>query len=139
MDSTNSEIRGALLVDEPWIKELYKEAKNEIGSFNLYNSWDNYFKFKTVFLVVPRKAFVRYSYSPTKHIVVLNEIAVKKTERGNGHGKALLKQMPKPFMLKCNQDNAVGNKFYQALGMKLTGTCATKNGRPQNIYLCVEL
>lgn len=47
------------------------------------------------------------------------EIAVDKTRRGQGIGRALLDAVPRPVRLKCTVDNAAANAFYAAQGMTL--------------------
>jgi hypothetical protein len=54
----------AMFFDRDWIEKIYKESKRELGSFNLFYSWDNYLKVKAIlsFLVIRPFAFVRYGW-----------------------------------------------------------------------------
>lgn len=129
------EINKATSADAEWIKKLYAENKNEIGSFNLFYSWEDYLKGKGWFYTIEDKAFVRITYSSQKKMYVVQEIAVAKSARGQGLGAILMNAVPKPVMLKCNQDNTGGNSFYEKIGMTKAGTTATKKGNPQNIWV----
>lgn len=124
--------------DEFWIKKIYSQSKSELGSFNLFYSWENYLNGKGKFIVIKGMAFVRYDWSKKYRANVVYEIGTMKEERGNGYGAYIIRFVPPPVLLKCNADNNSGNKFYLSIGMKLSGTTETKNGKPQNIYTCVE-
>lgn len=50
------------------------------------------------------------------------DLAVDKTARCVGIGRALLYAVPEPVRLLCTQDNAVANCFYANAGMTLAGT-----------------
>lgn len=122
--------------DEPWLKKLYAKNKKEIGSFNLFMSWDNFIKGKRghFFFVIPNVAFIRYHWMSKYQANVVQEIAVAEDHKGRGYGKELLDNVPLPVLLKCNADNDSGNAFYKAVGMRKSGQCATKKGVLQNIW-----
>ena len=77
---------------------------------------------------------MRYGYSKKYSAYVLYEIAVDKEAKQKGVGKTLFNNLPRPLMLKCNQDNETGNSFYIAMNMTKVSTCETKKGVKQNIY-----
>lgn len=132
------EIRKALRADEPWIKEIYKQEKKRIGSFNLYKSWESYLLGKGSFLVIAGIGFVRYTTTKREGMNTIQEIAISKEFKRRGYGRALLEAVPKPFKLKCDKENEEGNAFYLKMGLEKIGVTTTKNGKPQNIYLCAE-
>lgn len=124
-------IRKATKDDESFIKQIYKESKNEIGSFNLFKSWDNYLNRETTynFYILEGKGFLRYGYSPRKKCYVIKEIGILKEFQGKGIGKILFDFCKRPLYLTCNIDNLIGNKFYKKMGMKFKGVIPTKNGK----------
>ena len=129
-------VRAATKDDEPLIKKLHKQAKKEIGNFNLFWVWDKYLdktaKYK--YVVIDETAFMRYGYSKKYKANVLYEIAVDSESKQQGAGRVLYNHLPKPLMLKCNLDNEIGNKFYLNMGMTLVGKTKTKQGVIQNIW-----
>lgn len=129
-------IEAALPTDKEWIEAIYKQSKSELGSFNLFYSWDNYIagKGNFKFLVIRPLAFVRYGWMQKYDAYVIQEIGVDKAARGQGNGGLLLKAVPTPLLLKCNQDNETGNAFYKKMGMTLSGETSTKKGVKQNIW-----
>lgn len=132
--------RAATSDDAKFIAQVYKHAKKELGSFNLYQCWDFYLSGKNneKFIVIPEIGFVRWGYSVRNRVNVLKDIAIMPDQKGKGFGRILMNAVPKPFFLKCNLDNVDGNKFYIKNGLKLTGQSKTKKGVIQNVYLCVE-
>lgn len=133
-------ITAATLADEPMIKQVYKECRSELGSFNLYQCWEKYLKKESNehFHVIRGRGFVRWCYSNKYQSYLVKDIGVLKEFRGSGIGIRLLKCVPTPVMLKCNVDNEDGNAFYAKIGMKKAGNTTTKSGNPQNIWSCVE-
>jgi GNAT superfamily N-acetyltransferase len=129
-------IEPATIEDKDWIEKIYKQNRKELGSFNLFYSWDNYIdgKGNFKFLVIRPYAFVRYGWMNKYDAYVIQEIGVDVTARGQGHGGMLLRSVPTPLLLKCNCDNETGNKFYERMGMKLSGSTETKKGIKQNIW-----
>ena len=129
-------IRLATKEDESFIKKLHKQNSKDIGSFNLFWSWDKYLsrEAKHKFYVIENMGFMRIGYSKKYNSYVLYEIAVDIECKQNGVGKRLYDKIPKPLMLKCNKDNDVGNKFYSKIGMTKTGTTKTSKGIEQNIW-----
>lgn len=127
----------ATIEDKDWIKRIYAEAKEELGSFNLFYAWDDFVSGKKgKFIIVRPKAFIRYDYSNKYHSWVIHDIGVAKDYRGTGLAGYIIKFVPTPMLLKCNQSNTNGNLFYQRIGMKLSGTTFTRKGNPQNIWKC---
>jgi ribosomal protein S18 acetylase RimI-like enzyme len=131
------------------IKQLYKQEKEHIGSFNLYKTWDNYFDLKFAnkisyyFLVVLDAncyhdsnvlAFVRVGNSKKLGCWTVYEIAVSESHKRKGIARFILDSLPKPLALKCNDDNEAGNKFYERIGMTKVGKTKTRKGIPQNIW-----
>lgn len=127
------------------IKQIYKECKSELGSFNLYQCWDMYLagqgneKFD---VIVSWSAitvgFVRWCYSKKYGSYLVKDIGVLNKFRGEGLGLKLMQHVPVPVMLKCNANNETGNQFYESIGMKKSGTTQTKKGNPQIIWTCAE-
>lgn len=122
-------IRRAKKEDEDLIKAIHKEAKNEIGSFNLFKSWDNYLARETpyLFYVISEAAFMRYGFSKQKKCFTIKEIGVLKEKQGQGYAEALFNHCKRPLYLTCNVDNERGNRFYEKMGMKLKSQKLTKN------------
>jgi len=129
-------IRLAKPEDEDFIKKLHKQSSKHIGGFNLFWVWDKYIKKQARhrYVIIEGKGFMRYGYSKKYNSYVLHEIAVDKDCTEKGVGKALYEYLPRPLMLKCNQDNEVGNLFYQKMGMNKEGTTKTSAGVKQNIW-----
>jgi RimJ/RimL family protein N-acetyltransferase len=124
-------IRLARESDEDFIKQIHKESKEFIGSFNLFYSWDDYLKRQTkyLFYVIEGKAFMRYGYSKMLKCYVIKEIAVKNEFKGTGCAKALFNHTKRPLYLTCNTDNKKANEFYSRMGMKFKGEKTSKNGK----------
>lgn len=130
-------IEKALPSDKEWIEKIYKQSRSELGSFNLFYSWDNYLEGKGnfEFLVIRPFAFVRWGWMNKYNANVIQEIGTLKEHRGKGYSAQLLKAVPTPLFLKCNCDNEAGNAFYSKMGMeKLPGFTSTKKGVQQNIW-----
>ena len=106
-------IRLAKIEDVDFIKKLHKQSSKQIGGFNLFWVWDKYIK------------------KEAKHKYVIIEDTDCKQK---GVGKALYNYIPKPIMLKCNQDNEAGNLFYNNMGMTKAGKTKTLAGVNQNIW-----
>ena len=133
-------IRNAKLKDSDFIKDIYKAEKKHLGSFNLYQCWDNYInkKSKERFWVVyadnDNTGFVRFGWSKKFNSYILQDIGVNEKYKRKGVGKYILQKLPRPLMLKCNVDNITGNNFYKSFGMTLNGTTQTKKGVKQNVW-----
>jgi len=128
-------VRAAVKQDEDFIKKLHKQHKKHIGGFNLFWIWDDYInKNKNKYVVIDKGGFMRYGFSKKYNAYVLYEIAVDDDSKQKGVGRKLFEYLPKPLMLKCNLDNEVGNKFYEAMGMTLAGKTQTRSGVKQNIW-----
>jgi hypothetical protein len=127
-------VRLANIDDALFIKGFYKQHSKEIGDFNLFYVWDDYLtgKAKHKYVVIDDCGFMRYGYSKKYSAFVLYEIAVE--EKKKGVGRAFFEHLPKPLMLKCNQSNEVGNKFYEAMGMTKVGVDENKKGLKKNIW-----
>jgi len=129
-------VRSATKQDEAFIKKLHKQHKKHIGGFNLFWVWDKYIdrtaKYK--YVVIDDCGFMRYGFSKKYSAYVLYEIAVDEDTKQRGVGRALYEHLPRPLMLKCNQDNDTGNKFYEAMGMTKVGVTQTRQGVKQNIW-----
>lgn len=124
--------------DEGLIKKIHKESNSELGSFNLFYSWDNFLKRKGTykFYVVEGKAFMRYGYSPRMKCYTIKEIGVLKEFRGQGIADLFFNVAKSPLYLTCNIDNDAGNRFYKKMGMKLRGVKSSKNGKQQmNVWV----
>lgn len=148
-----SKIRPATKADVELLKQIYKECRAELGSFNLYQCWDHYLaqlnneKFdvleSTVTMLGKKRplqavGFVRWGWSPKYQSNVIKDIGVLRSEHGKGYGAVLARHVPCPVMLKCNEDNRQGNTFYENIGMRKAGRAFTKSGKPQTIWTCVE-
>ena len=129
-------VRLATKQDEAFIKKMHKQHKKHIGGFNLFWVWDKYIdctaKYK--YVVIDDCGFMRYGFSKKYSAYVLYEIAVDEDTKQRGVGRALYEHLPRPLMLKCNQDNDTGNKFYEAMGMTKAGVTETRQGVKQNIW-----
>lgn len=133
-------IRPATAEDAELIKQIYKESRAELGSFNLYQCWDKYLSGENnekFWMIDGINGFVRWSYSKKYGTNVVKDIGVLKSDRRSGQGEKLLKSVPCPVMLKCNEDNTHGNNFYRKMGMNKAGRTFTKSGKPQTIWTCV--
>lgn len=124
-------IRLANKEDAELIKKIHKQSKDEIGTFNLFYSWDNYLERKNSykFYVIDEAAFMRYGYSPQKKCYVIKEIGVLEERQGNGYAKKLFDFCKRPLYLTCNTDNEKGNAFYNKMGMKFKGIKTSKNNK----------
>jgi len=129
-------VRPATIDDADFIKKLHAQSKKHIGNFNLFWVWDKYLEgtSKHRYVVIDGCGFMRYGYSSKYKAYVLYEIAVDKDSKQKGVGRVFFNHLPTPLMLKCNQDNEVGNKFYEAMGMTKVGVTETKQGVKQNIW-----
>lgn len=133
-------VRPATAQDAGMLKVLYKEAKKELGSFNLYQCWDFYLsgknkdKFWVVGDIQSICGFVRWNWSKKFQANMVKDIAVLASMRGLGIGRELLQSVPLPIVLKCNADNFDGNFFYAKMGMVNSGTTQTRKGVSQNIW-----
>lgn len=129
-------VRSANRSDKALIKSLYKQESKNVGSFNLFFSWDNFLLGKNSFFnVIPQVGFVRYSFLKRKKIWTLKEIAIKEEEKKKGYGLLLLNSVPKPFILKCNLENENANAFYEKNGLILIDKEKDKKGNFKNIWL----
>lgn len=136
-------IRSATPDDADWIKAVYKQEKEHLGSFNLYQVWDNYLSGngRNRFSVIEDFAFCNWGYSPRRNCYVIHDIGVKANHKGSGLGKQIVlaiadlaRKKNSYLLLKCNQSNERGNQFYEAIGMKLQTIEYTKKGQPQNVW-----
>lgn len=129
--------------DAEWIKAIYKQEKEHIGSFNLYQVWDKYIEGtgNNRFSVIDKYAFCNWGYSPRKKCYVIHDIGILQSHKGKGIGKYFVNAIANVarrnnsyLMLKCNVTNENGNKFYKAIGMQHKGVNYTKNGQEQNVW-----
>ena len=88
----NYKIKNAKRIDADFIKDIYKAEKEHLGSFNLYQCWDNYLrkKSKEKFWVVKNLVkcpveyveyqdnvgFVRFGWSKKFHSFILQDIGI---------------------------------------------------------------
>lgn len=124
--------------DEDLIRKIHKQNSKELGSFNLFYSWDKYLEGKSPykFYVIEDKAFMRFGYSKQKKLYTIKEIGVLDEYKGQGLAKIFFFGIPKPLYLTCNTDNQTGNAFYKKMGMKLLKEIPTKNGeRMMNVWI----
>jgi N-acetylglutamate synthase-like GNAT family acetyltransferase len=63
-------------------------------------------------------------------VSVIYEICVPDEARGQGLGRAMVEQLPRPIRLKCPVTNA-SNEFYQHLGLE-TANGPAADGQPGN-------
>ena len=136
-------IRSAVASDKEALKQIYKECRDELGSFDLYMCWQKYIKgeSKERYLVAYDKevlGIIRFGYSRKYKVNVVHDIGVLKKARGKKIGQLLLKTAPTPYLLKCNEDNEGGNNFYKMVGLRCAGKTFTKSRRPQIIWTCAE-
>lgn len=129
-------IRLATREDQEFIHNLYKENAKEIGDFNLFWVWDKYIdgRSKHKYVVIDGCGFMRYGYSNKYNAYVLYEMAVVREAKQKGVGKTFYNHLPKPLLIKCNQTNEIGNKFYEAMGMTKAGVEQNKKGLKKNIW-----
>lgn len=136
-------ITQATELDADWIKAIYKQEAKHIGSFNLFQVWDNYLigKGSNRFSKIGNYAFCNWGYSVRKKCYVIYDIGILQEHKGKGIGKFFVNSIAsyarnhKSFLLlKCNVSNVKGNDFYKAIGMQLNGTNYTKNGIEQNVW-----
>jgi GNAT superfamily N-acetyltransferase len=136
-------VKSATQEDAAWIKDLYKQEKKHIGSFNLYQVWENYLAGigPHRFIKVDEVAFCNYGFSVRKNCYVIHDIAVHLDHKGKGIGGFILEKIAAKahregttLMLKCNFDNEEGNAFYKRKGMKLERVNWTKAGVKQNVW-----
>ena len=129
-------LRHATRADADLLKELYKQAKDHIGSFNLYQVWDKYLTSSTnyKYLICEDKGFVRYGFSKKYSSWIIHEIAVLDDFKRHGIARHIVENLPRPLMLKCNCDNEIGNRFYEKIGMTKVGKTKTRKGVEQNIW-----
>lgn len=129
-------VRKATEADRPFIEKLYRQHKQELGSFNLFWAWDDYLagKRKSTFVLIEGEGFMRYGYSKRYTAYVLHEIGVDNDSQRKGVGKVLFDHLPRPLLLKCNCDNERGNAFYEKMGMTKVGLSKTKKGVEQNLW-----
>lgn len=129
--------------DSSWVKSIYKSEAKHLGTFNLFWTWDKYISGEAAYSFVGFRemAFVRFGYSRKYKSYVIYEIGVHNDYKRQGLAKKLVisvsqiaKRKGTYLMLKCNQDNVVGNKFYASIGMTLKHTTATKKGEKQNVW-----
>ena len=146
----NYKIKNAKRIDADFIKDIYKAEKEHLGSFNLYQCWDNYLrkKSKEKFWVVKNLVkcpveyveyqdnvgFVRFGWSKKFNSFILQDIGILEKYKRKGVGRFIIDNLPKPLILKCNIDNTSGNKFYKKIGMTLNGITMTKKGVKQNVW-----
>ena len=142
-------IRVAKPGDKEVVKQIYKQEKEHIGSFNLYQVWDNFIgrKGSNRFIVVEGNngvvAMCNYSYSSRKDCYVINDIGVLSGYKGSGIGRLILVSIKNKaqreglhLILKCNCDNTEGNAFYEKCGMKIYGINYTRSkGVKQNVWI----
>jgi GNAT superfamily N-acetyltransferase len=130
-------LRKATIEDLHMIKQIYKNEKEHIGNFNRFMEWNRYIqgnKISFTFVVVDGMAFCRYGWSVRYKHFVIYEIGVLPEHKRKGISRFILEQLPRPLMLKCNEDNKVGNSFYKSCGMTLSVKTQTKLGVKQNIW-----
>lgn len=132
-------IRRATAKDEDLIKQIHKESKNEIGSFNLFYSWEDYLnkpKNPYVFYVIDGIGFMRYGYSKMMKCFTIKEIGVLNQYKGQGIAKEFFRFVKSPTYLTCNIENDAGNKFYKKMGMKFKGEKLSRNGKQKmNVWV----
>jgi len=144
----NYRIRSANYLDVDVLKAIYKQEKEHIGSFNLYQIWDNFLAGKgpNKFIIVEGEepiAMCNYSYSIRKNYYVINDVGVLANHKKKGVGRLIVEAIKskahregKQLVLKCNCDNKPANQFYEKVGMKLKGINYTRSkGVKQNIWI----
>jgi hypothetical protein len=130
--------RPALKTDELFIRQVYKDCKNEIGSFNLYNCWDDYLIQKTPykFYVLENIGMIRFGFSKKINAFVVKDFGIVSEKQRCGYGQLFFQNLPRPVYLTCNTDNEKGNSFYKKMGMKFIGTKLSKNKKKKmNIWV----
>jgi len=122
--------------DAIWIKQLYKDEKEHIGDFNLFYVWVNYIggTGTSKFIVIGKKAFMRYRWSVQANSYIIDEMAVGSLFKKEGLGKHLVQSMMKKaarenkkLTVKCNATNDAANQFYERCGLQFEGEYYTKN------------
>lgn len=130
--------RPALKTDELFIRQVYKDCKNEIGSFNLYNCWDDYLTQKSPYkyYVLENVGMIRFGFSKRINSYVVKDFGIVSEKQRCGYGELFFKNLPRPVYLTCNTDNEKGNSFYKKMGMKFIGTKLSKNKKKKmNIWV----
>lgn len=129
--------RPAIASDELFIKQIYRECKNEIGSFNLYNCWQDYLLKKSTYkyYIVEDIGMIRFGFSSRLNSYVVKDFGIIISMQRRGYGEMFFNNLPKPIYLTCNCDNEKGNSFYKKIGMRLIGSKLSKNKKKRmNIW-----
>ena len=92
----NTKIVKASAKHKDFIKEIYKQEKKHLGSFNLYQSWDKYLLGQSPykFFVIEEVGFMRYGFSKKYKSYLLQEIGIKEVHKKKGLCKNLIKCIP---------------------------------------------
>lgn len=124
--------------DRDFIELIYKQNPKEIGSFNLFWSWDDYLAGKSPYkyYVLEDVGMMRFGYSKQLKCYTIKEIGILESEKGKGKAAMFFENIPKPLYLTCNENNIAANKFYKKVGMRFAGKKKTKNkGTIMNIWV----
>lgn len=108
-------IRQATLTDIDHIKQIAARYKQELG-----------FILRPALVEAVNRSELLYHESGSfchwhrrrDGVSVIYEICVPDEARGQGLGRAMVEQLPRPIRLKCPVDNAA-NEFYRHLGFEL--------------------
>jgi len=134
-------IRKAVIEDEDWILDIFKENKKILGGVGYgklqwKRFWDNEKKNEN-WIVLQDKSFCHYLTRLKDGVNVVYEIATKNKYKKRGHGKKIIEFIGKPISLKTDFDSKESNSFYKKIGFKNSGISYTKssNKKMQNYEL----
>lgn len=120
----------ATISDIDHIKQVASRYKKELG-FILRPALVDAVK-RGELLYSPLGAFCHW-HRRRDNVSVIYEICVPDEARGQGLGRAMVDQLPRPIRLKCPVDNE-SNGFYRHLGFELVTTEPGKK-RELNVWL----
>jgi len=117
--------------DLPWVLSLFAENSQILGNpFWLKRS---YREKGHRLIVVREKGFAHYRVGEGG-ARTLKEIAVSRSHKKQGIGKALVDAIGRPITLKTDADNAESNMFYESCGFSLVGRVKARSGKLMNVY-----
>jgi GNAT superfamily N-acetyltransferase len=131
-------IRAVTKEDEPWIKSIFENEKEILGSFGL--TWFRFWSAKDPgdqWDCIPEKAFVHFRVRRDGWRTV-HEIAVSQNSRRQGIAGQLIKHVGMPILLKTDADNLESNAFYAAAGFYPVGSKTSKNGKKKMRLWCAQ-
>ena len=117
--------------DLPWVLSLFAENSDILG--NPFWLKSSYRERGHRLIVVREKGFAHYRVGEDG-ARTLKEIAVSKSHKKQGIGKAMMDTIGRPITLKTDADNDESNIFYKACGLLLVGCVKARSGKLMNVY-----